>query len=258
MQLGNGQFIAQATKIDTVTNFRQADIDAGGQGAPLACGFHSAYFGDAAKNLAVLNLGGIANITILAKDSAAQIIGYDTGPANTLLDSWAQQYLDQAYDDQGAWARSGQINQQLLVKLLAHEFFERAYPKSTGREDFNLAWLAAQLATLPPLKPVAVQASLVELTALSIADAIEKHSSIEQLIVCGGGVYNTYLIERLQAHLADTQIVSSNDYGLDPLLVEASAFAWLAHRRINKLAGNIPSVTGASDYLMLGDIARYR
>ncbi len=255
-QLGDPNIIAEDTGITTVADFRRRDIAAGGQGAPLVPAFHAAVFTSRGEDRLVLNLGGIANITVLPGDANAPVRGYDTGPANTLLDAWAVRHLGHAYDDQGRWATSGQVHPTLLAKLLDDAYFERPPPKSTGPEYFNLAWLLrAQNGIDPTPAAVDVQATLCELTARSIAAAVANHApTTQRVLVCGGGISNHALMARIRSLLAPRAVTSTLDYGIDPQWVEATAFAWLAKQTLEGKPGNLPNVTGARHAVVLGAI----
>ncbi|SDP26353.1 anhydro-N-acetylmuramic acid kinase [Rhodoferax sp. OV413] len=251
LQLNNPALLAERTGITVVADFRSRDVAAGGQGAPLVPAFHSQVFGRTDEAVAVLNIGGISNLSLLG----AHILGFDCGPGNALMDYWCQQHTGQAYDADGAWAASGTVQPALLVALLAEPYLSKAPPKSTGRDLFNPAWLAAKLQDFAALAPVDVQATLTELTASAIATCMgsyEKNSKL--LIVCGGGALNGYLMQRLQAALPAVQVQSSAAHGLPPLQVEAAAFAWLARQALLLQPGNLASVTGARGSRVLGAI----
>lgn len=251
VQLGDPNIIAELTGITTVADFRRRDIAAGGQGAPLVPAFHQEIFAQTGR-CCVLNLGGIANITVVDADHGSS--GFDTGPANTLLDGWVQQQLGQAYDADGAWAASGKVLPELLESLLQDPYFKRPPPKSTGLEYFNLAWLRERLSGRG-YRPKDVQATLVELSARSVAAAVQTYAgSAQQLLVCGGGVHNRLLMKRLAALLAPLPVRSTAALGVDPDFVEACAFAWLARQRLLQQPGNVPQVTGASAPVVLGGI----
>ena len=254
IQLGNPNIIAALTDIVTVADFRRMDMAVGGQGAPLAPGFHAAVFRRDDADVAVLNLGGIANVTVLPAQPRAAVLGFDTGPANALLDAWAERHLGRDYDDQGQWGDAGSCSMDLLRVLLQEPYFEARPPKSTGRELFNVDWLEQRLGPQPP-GPQDVQATLLELTSTSIAQALHRHAAaVSELLVCGGGVHNTALMRRLGAALPGVNVASSATRGVSPDAVEAAAFAWLAHRRLAGLAGNLPSVTGAREPAVLGAV----
>lgn len=252
MQLGDASVIAERCGIDVVADFRRADVAAGGQGAPLLPAMHAILLGQPGQTRVVLNLGGIANITRLGVDGS--VLGFDTGPANGLLDAWCQRHLGCAYDEDGAFAASGTVDEALLQRLLDDPYFTLPPPKSTGREHFHLAWLQQRLPE-DYGAPADVQATLLEFTVRSIADAIAHHASDASLVLaCGGGVHNRLLMERLAARLAPVPLASTADHGVDPDYLEAMAFAWLARQRLLHLAGNLPSVTGARGPRVLGAI----
>lgn len=255
IQLGDPHRLAVRIGIDVIADFRRADLAAGGQGAPLAPAFHAAAFASRRQDRGVINLGGIANVTLLPAGGAA-ISGFDTGPASALMDGWIQRHRGENYDRDGAWAATGRIDEVLLERLLADPYFTQAPPKSTGREHFNLNWLDARLPTPQPA-PADVQATLAELTARSIAQAVQRHgSATERLLLCGGGAYNTELRTRLQAALPRMRIETTAALGIAPEQVEPVAFAWLAHRRVQGRANNRPEVTGADRPLCLGALIR--
>jgi anhydro-N-acetylmuramic acid kinase len=255
LQIGDPNRIAELTGITTVADFRRRDMAAGGQGAPLACAFHQAMFRTPDENRVILNLGGIANITILPAESEGRVIGFDTGPANTLLDAWALRHLDIQYDESGAWASSGAVQQNLLTEMLKDDYLQLAPPKSTGPEHFNLSWLDTTLNGLPLLDQQDVQATLVSFSAKTVAQAIQREGiRCDRVIACGGGVHNQALMDMLKKELGDIPIESSSTYGVDPNNVEAIAFAWLARQTLLGLPGNIPDVTGASGARVLGGI----
>jgi len=257
LQIGDPNRIAAATGITTVADFRRRDLAAGGEGAPLAPAFHQWLFAEHHSNCVVLNIGGIANITVLA-DSTDDVIGFDTGPGNTLLDLWIGKKQSHAYDDQGEWAASGSVIQPLLQTMLDDPYFAEPPPKSTGFEYFNQRWLddAIQKCGLSTTTlDNDIQATLAELTGRTIADAIRRHAPhTSTVMVCGGGVHNDHLMSRLKNNLPDIAVSSTGEFGLDPDWVEAAAFAWLAMRTIGKQPGNLPSVTGAKRSTVLGGI----
>lgn len=249
-QIGDPNIIAEQTGITTVADFRRRDVAAGGQGAPLVPAFHREIFA-AAGNSCVLNLGGIANITII---DAAGARGFDTGPANTLLDSWIHAERGLPYDADGAWAAGGTILPELLQALLQDAYFSRPPPKSTGPEHFDLAWLRHHCGDRQH-QPQDVQATLVELSAATVAAAVREHAPAAQLLlVCGGGVHNRLMMERLAALLAPLPVRSTAEVGVDPDFVEACAFAWLAYQRLQGRPGNVPEVTGARAPVILGGV----
>lgn len=253
LQLGDPNTIAESTGITTVADFRGRDIAAGGEGAPLAPAFHAAAFAAPGINRAIVNIGGIANASLLQGPELR--MGFDTGPGNTLLDHWIQRHCGQGYDRDGLWSAEGTVNQPLLDQLLAHPYFAMSGPRSSGKEAFNLSWLDECLLSHPGLAPADVQASLAELTAASIARAIGSCDfAVTEVYVCGGGAHNGDLMQRLQAHIAPASLASTAALGLDPDWVEAVTFAWLAQRAMAGLAGNAPAVTGAQGSRVLGAI----
>lgn len=250
MQIGDPTLIAERCGIDVAADFRRADLAAGGQGAPLVPPFHAAMLGLPGQCRVVLNLGGIANVTVLHADG--QVRGFDTGPANALLDAWCLQQRGEPYDRDGAYAAAGHVDPGLLDALLTDPYFALAPPKSTGREYFHLEWLTRSgiAAGLPPAD---VQATLLELTARSASAAIVEHAAdAVEILVCGGGVHNTALLGRLRTLLAPRRVSSTADAGIDPDFVEAMAFAWLARQRVHSQPGNLPAVTGARGPRILG------
>lgn len=255
MQLGDPNVIAELTGITTVADFRRRDIAAGGHGAPLAPAFHAAMLAQDKKTRVVLNLGGIANITILPGNTKQPLRGFDTGPASCLLDAWIAKHLDQPYDKDGAFAASGRVDETLLKRLLSEPYFTEPPPKSTGREVFHLTWLSEHLRGLA-IAPKNVQATLVALSALTIADAIRTHArDAREVWVCGGGVHNPVLMAAIADALAPIRVASVADLGIDPDFVEAMTFAWLARERLNgRAAPNVHTVTGARGPRVLGGI----
>lgn len=256
LQIGDPSIIALRTGIITVADFRRTDIAAGGQGAPLAPGFHNWMFQSGNIERAVLNLGGIANITILPSDHNTKITGFDTGPGNGLMDAWSQKKNQQDYDENGDWAGTGTCDEILLEQLLNHPYIRKPPPKSTGKDEFNLQWLAEMIQSRDyPVKDNDVQRTLLELSAITISQAVKDYAAeINELLVCGGGIHNSLLMARLKEQLNGIEIVSTEKYGIHPDSVEAVAFAWLAWRRMQQQPGNIPSVTGASKLVLLGGI----
>jgi anhydro-N-acetylmuramic acid kinase len=253
LQIQNPSLLAELSGIAVVADWRSRDIAAGGQGAPLVPAFHQAVFGQAGKDLAVLNVGGIANLSALSAQGDA--MGFDCGPGNVLMDLWCQRHTGQAYDDAGHWAASGQVQSDLLSRWMQEPFFHRAPPKSTGRDLFHAQWLDKHLAAGPTLPPHDVQASLCALTAESIANAVSKYAPhTSRLMVCGGGAHNQCLMDMLQARLPQLVVVSTDTAGLPPSQVEAAAFAWLARQTCLGLPGNLPKATGAKGARVLGGI----
>ena len=253
VQLNNPALLAELTGIDVIADFRSRDMAAGGEGAPLVPAFHAALFGSDTDNRAIVNIGGIANVTLLPADSSCPTLGFDCGPGNTLLDIWIQAHQGKRFDEGGRWAQSGQINETLLAAFLTDEYFERAAPKSSGREYFNMDWIRCELFGYPKIDPADVQRTLVRLTAQTIIDAILKaQSDTRAIFVCGGGVFNPLLMQDLRKLAGNLQVESTAHLGVDPMQVEAMAFAWLAYRFINKKAGNLPAVTNAKGPRILG------
>jgi anhydro-N-acetylmuramic acid kinase len=252
LQIGNASVIAERCGIDVVADFRSADVAAGGQGAPLLPAVHAMLLNAPGRTRVVLNLGGIANITVLAADG--RVFGFDTGPANGLMDAWCLRHRGEAFDRNGAFAASGRVDESLLATLLDDPYFALPPPKSTGREHFHLGWLDARLHTATA-SPADVQATLLELTVRSIVAAIDAHASdAEDVLICGGGVHNRVLVQRLRELLQPRVLGSTADYGVDPDYLEAAAFAWLARQRLLGLPGNLPAVTGARGPRVLGAI----
>lgn len=252
LQLNNPALLAELTGIDVVADFRSRDVAAGGQGAPLVPTFHHALFARTGKTVTVLNIGGIANLTVLQDDA---VLGFDCGPGNALMDAWCQQHTGQPFDAGGAWAASGRVHVPLLEAMLQEPFLALPPPKSTGRDLFNRSWLSHHLAGFAQLAPEDVQATLTELTASACAADVQRHGpGSESLIVCGGGALNTLLMRRLQARLPSLSVVSSEILGLPPLQVEAAAFAWLARKAILRQTASLKSVTGARGARILGAV----
>lgn len=257
LQLNNPALLAELTSIDVVADFRSSDIAAGGQGAPLVPAFHQSVFGGSDHGVAVLNIGGISNLSVLpAKDSAASdVTGFDCGPGNALMDGWCQQHTGQPFDTDGAWAARGKLLPALLACLLDEPYFSKPPPKSTGRDLFSLQWLATKLAAFSNAAPEDIQNSLTEFTASACITGVTSYAKYsEQLIVCGGGAFNSYLLKRLQAGLAGVRVSTSDSHGLPALQIEAAAFAWLARRTVRRETGNLPGVTGARGLRVLGAI----
>jgi anhydro-N-acetylmuramic acid kinase len=254
IQLLNGSRLAEQTGIDVACDFRAADLSAGGEGAPLAPGFHAEVFAHATIKRCIVNIGGIGNVTLLApKESVnwAPPVGFDTGPGNTLMDYWCNKHLKQPFDRDGAWAQTGQVHQGLLAHFLKDDYFQRQGPKSTGRDLFNPQWLDKHLSTTPNLAADDVQATLLELTAQSIARDIAG-KDVKETFVCGGGAFNKSLMNRLAQLLAPSKLASTSDLGIDPQSVEGLAFAWLAYKRVKQQPANLPSVTSAKGLRILG------
>ncbi len=255
LQLGNPALLAERTGIDVVADFRSRDVAAGGQGAPLVPAFHQAVFGRASTAVCVLNIGGIANLSVLGADG--RVLGFDCGPGNALMDLWCDRHTGQPYDADGAWAAQGQVVPQLLDRLLSEPYLHQPPPKSTGRDLFHAGWLQAHLQALPgpapAPAPVDVQATLTEFTARACALAVDAHGQgSAELAVCGGGARNGQLMRRLAALLPAVRVHATDALGLPSQQVEAAAFAWLAHRTLQRLPGNLPQVTGAAGPRILG------
>ncbi|MDO7896539.1 anhydro-N-acetylmuramic acid kinase [Pseudomonas citrulli] len=253
VQIGNPALLSELTGISVVSDFRSRDVAAGGQGAPLVPAFHEALFEERAGKRAVLNVGGFSNLSLI--ESGKPVAGFDCGPGNVLLDAWIHQQKGEHFDRDGQWAASGNVEPVLLKALLGDPFFVATGPKSTGREIFNLPWLTRHLSHLPSFAAENVQATLLELTAVTIVDSLRHaQSDTEELLVCGGGAHNQALMSRLASLLPQTRVSSTAAYGVDPDWVEAMAFAWLAHCCLQGIPGNRPSVTGARGLRVLGAI----
>jgi anhydro-N-acetylmuramic acid kinase len=252
LQLNNGALLAEACGIDVVCDFRSRDVAAGGQGAPLVPAFHADVFASTTPR-AILNVGGIANLTLLASGDAS-LGGFDTGPGNALMDHWCKLHTDAPYDDGGRWAASGQVDGALLAELLAEPYFRRPAPKSTGRDLFNADWLARALGRAGGrCAPADVQATLLELTARSVVDALRAAApGTRELLVCGGGALNVTLMARVAALWPGLVVAATDTAGLPALQVEAAAFAWLARQFCERRPGNHPGVTGAAGLRVLG------
>lgn len=263
LQIGDPNIISERTGIVTIADFRRRDLAAGGQGAPLAPGFHSVVFGNKNENRVIVNIGGISNITLLPKDPNHAIIGFDTGPGNCLMDSFVAKHWQLNFDDQGKIAAKGKVESAFLDFCLNDEYFTKAPPKSTGREYFNLNWLDRKIEKfyfsehkkeLDEIDPMNIQATLMSLTADSIANMIQQHSPKDAAVfVCGGGAYNKTLMKKLSANL-EKDVFSTEKLGISPDWVEAMLFAWLAKQTLEGKSGNCPSVTGAKRAIPLGGI----
>ncbi|KAF1003281.1 MAG: Anhydro-N-acetylmuramic acid kinase [Pseudomonas sp.] len=251
VQIDNPALLAELTGIDVIADFRRRDVAAGGQGAPLVPAFHQALFAVPDKQRAVLNIGGFSNVSLLAADQPVR--GFDCGPGNVLLDSWIHHCRGEHYDRDGAWAASGRVDERLLQQFLSDPFFAARGPKSTGRERFNLGWLLQHLERQPNLAAADVQATLLELSATSIAHSLlDAMPDCDEVLVCGGGAFNAQLMQRLAAHLPRAQVCSTATQGVAPEWIEAMAFAWLAHRFLERAPGNCPEVTAAQGPRILG------
>jgi len=253
LQIGDPNIIAARTGITTVADFRRRDMALGGQAAPLVPAFHHAVFHSKTLNRAIVNIGGISNITLLP--AKGEVLGFDTGPGNRLLDDWIKQHKNKNFDDGGQWASQHTSDPQLLKQLKAHPFLRRPAPKSTGREEFNRQWLDQELKQFDHLSPGCVQATLLAFTAETIADALKALPvEIDEVFICGGGALNTTLVTSLSGLLAPAKVDSTAALGIAPEWVEAAAFAWLARQTLAGLAGNLPAVTGAKGLTILGGI----
>jgi len=278
LQIQNPSLLAELTGIAVVADFRSRDLAAGGQGAPLVPAFHQAVFGAAAATVTtngangangsssptlVLNLGGMSNLTVIPSKAtleyhpslSPQVLGFDCGPGNVLMDGWCQLHTGAAFDQDGQWASQGQVHHGLLKLLLDEPFFKQAPPKSTGRDLFQMDWLHAQLEHHKAIAPADVMATLTELTAFVCSQEAKRCSnSAALLMVCGGGAFNSHLMQQLQAHLPDWRVCATSEFGLPPMQVEAAAFAWLARQRLNHETSSLKSVTGAQGARVLGSV----
>ncbi len=254
LQIGDANIISQQTGITTITDFRRRDIAAGGQGAPLVPTFHQKMFHSSKENRVIANIGGIANLTILPKDRKEKILGFDTGPGNTLMDYWVSKHSNAKIDKDGNWANSGNIQPALLNTLKKDSYFAINPPKSTGTEYFSPSWLTKKLQHLPDYPPEDVQRTLCQFTAETIADALLKYApKTDKLFICGGGIHNSTLFNSLK-QLIDISMASTETEGVPPDQVEAMAFAWLARQTLLGLTGNLPETTGAKEAVILGAI----
>ncbi len=252
LQLGDANVIAEATRVTTVADFRRRDVAAGGQGAPLMPAFHAAVLASADEDRAVLNLGGIANLTLLPREGVVR--GFDTGPANGLMDAWCARHVGEPFDRDAAFARRGRVDEALLARLLEEPWFTQPPPKSTGRDQFHLAWVERAFAGATP-SPADVQATLCELSARTVVDALRAtQPATTRLLACGGGARNPLLMQRLAALLPGVRVEDTHALGLDPDFIEAAGFAWLARETLAGRAGNLTSVTGAKGPRVLGAI----
>jgi anhydro-N-acetylmuramic acid kinase len=251
VQISNPALLAELTSISVVSDFRSRDIAAGGQGAPLVPAFHQAIFGHPTIPRIIVNIGGFSNLSVLVPNQP--ILGFDCGPGNALINDWIQLHLGASYDRDGQWASQGTVIPELLGSLQQHPFFRLLPPKSTGRDDFNLAWASPFLNNA--YSPVDVQTTLTEFSAWSIAVSIREFSQdCSEIYLCGGGAYNLHLVSRLRAYLPEHDIFSTERLGIAPDWVESMAFAWLAYQTLHGKPGNLPSVTGAQGPRILGAI----
>jgi len=257
LQIADPNIIAYMTGIKTVTDFRRMDMAAGGQGAPLAPLFHAYLFRHQTVDRVILNIGGMANITVLpAVKKNLPVLGFDTGPGNVLLDAWIKQHTGRNMDEDGQWAASGKCDDELLNNLLDDEYFKMPPPKSTGRDYFNLGWLERKLkCAKQSLSPQDIQVTLIQLTVNNITFAIKRHAeTAREIIACGGGVHNLELMKFLVNQLKNHDVKTTEEFDIDPDAIEAMTFAWLAKCRLEGLPGNLPSVTGAKSPCILGAI----
>ena len=251
LQVADPNTIAEHTGIDVVADFRRRDIAAGGEAAPMAPGFHHAYFSHPDRVRAIVNIGGFCNVTLLVPGELP--LGFDTGPGNCLLDGWIQRHLGEPFDRDGGWAVQGRVDANLLTELKAHPYFARPAPKSTGRETFNLEWLDSQIGGRS-IKAEDVQATLMQLTVETLFEGIAtKRQTVAEIYLCGGGAKNAEFQTRI-ASLSGLPVGTTTELGIDPQLVEACAFAWMARQRLERKPGNLPSVTGAAGPRLLGGV----
>ena len=254
LQLNNPALLAELTGLDVVADFRSRDVAAGGQGAPLVPAFHQALFGRDDATVAVLNLGGMSNLSVLPPaGSALPVLGFDCGPGNALMDAWCLQHTGQPFDAGGAWAASGNLLPELLERLLDEPYFSQPIPKSTGRDLFSLTWLAEKLQPFASERAQDIQHTLTEFTVCACVAGVNSYvKDSKELIVCGGGAFNHHVLQRLQTRLSNLAVSTSAQHGLAPLQVEAAAFAWLARQMLERQPGNLASVTGAAGPRVLG------
>lgn len=251
IQIGNPAVVCEATRITTVADFRRRDMAAGGQGAPLVPAFHKHFFSSSTENRCILNLGGIANITWLPANAPAT--GFDTGPANALMDAWCLEQTGRPFDSGGHWASEGSVNRALLDDMLSDAYFLKPPPKSTGKERFNLEWVKTLVNRHQEIAAEDIQRTLLQLTVVSVVNQLPDTTDLK-IYVCGGGVRNVVLMEELSKSLPETPLRLTSDLGVDPQMVEPVAFAWLAKQALEGRPGNLPSVTGASGSRILGAI----
>lgn len=254
LQLGDANRIAFQMGIPVVADFRRADLAAGGQAAPYAPLIHNALFRSTEVNQAVVNIGGIANVSWLPAKADAPVLGFDSGPANCLMNAWCREHLHQPFDDQGQWAASGNVQTPLLENWLTDEYLKRPSPKSTGREYFTLSWLRKKTPNLSSYQPQDIQATLLELTTVSIRDAIHACGQAKKVIICGGGAHNLRLLQSLSDAMPDTTVTTTDSLGISPDAIEALLFAWLAKQRLQHHLIDTRSITGASQPVLLGNL----
>ncbi|TYC61008.1 anhydro-N-acetylmuramic acid kinase [Marinobacter sp. BW6] len=253
IQIGNPSVVSEATSITTVADFRRRDMAAGGQGAPLVPAFHKAFFGSKTENRCILNLGGIANITWLPAKADMSATGFDTGPANALMDAWCLAQTGLPFDSDGHWAREGSVNQELLDDMVSDAYFSKAPPKSTGKERFNLEWVKTLVNRHPDIPAEDIQRTLLQLTVDSVVNQLPVTEDL-RVYVCGGGARNPLLMEELGKALPEARLSLTSELGVDPQMVEPVAFAWLAKQALEGKPGNLPEVTGAEGPRILGAI----
>ncbi len=254
LQLGDPSLLAELTGITVVADFRRRDMAAGGQGAPLVPAFHHHVFSTGNEPRAIINIGGISNISVLPADQS-EVFGFDTGPGNLLMDYWCQKNLNKAFDENGSWAASAVHDAILLETMLSEPFFRQPPPKSTGRELFNPSWLHNMLEGFSGLSTATVQATLCRLTARGITSALQQHTpGTKAVYVCGGGARNETLMKMLREEHSSARFMTTDELGIAPDWVEAIAFAWLAKQTLNHQPGNLPAVTGATGLKILGGI----
>ena len=255
LQLNNPALLAELTGIAVVADFRSRDVAAGGQGAPLVPAFHQSVFGVLGETVSTLNIGGISNLTVIGPELADDVLGFDCGPGNVLMNAWCQHHLGVPFDTEGSWAAAGNIDAGLLGVLLKEPYFMQLAPKSTGRDLFNMGWLTRRLEGFKSVAPADVQATLTELTAVACANDVRHYATNSQhLIVCGGGAFNAHLMSRLQIQLPSMLVQSSEAKGLPPQQVEAAAFAWLAYKTLRRESASLQRVTGARGARVLGAV----
>lgn len=253
LQIGDPNLIVEQTGVTTVADFRRRDMAAGGEGAPLVPAFHEAFFGDPEQERCIVNIGGIANISCLTRNSQHNIIGFDTGPGNALMDAWCLDQTGKPYDEDGHWAAEGRVNQALLSDMLSEAYFSQPAPKSTGKEKFNLSWIKTVINRHPGLSPSDIQRTLLELTVISISKQLPESPDLK-VYVCGGGIRNKLLLQELRRACTPFKVCSTAELGIDPQWVEAIAFGWLAKQTLDRQPGNLPAVTGASGRRILGAV----